>query len=306
MTQALLQLAGSFVVRRSDGDKEFWAFWHPTFADAISEILSKRPDLIDVYVRGAGLDTLLTEVICDGAPPVRDAVVVPLSSSDALIERLLETPDEEGANEQLFEFLNRRLPRDLVQKVLLRAPNLLDRQGERLSWRRLRWQQVIRLRATAHEMGLLSDEVRFATTSILEDGALHSLDASFVQDDSILAVFRPSELMHLTAGLLAKLDSEVSEKIASCLEEADPDGDIDSQFEEVSDFLDSIRYLVDADAVFQEKHDKLTADLDQAKKDVEAKKSDEEEETSFFTSVPRAAVQREQQGGRSIFSDVDE
>jgi len=121
MTQALLQLAGSFVVRRNDGDKEFWAFWHPTFADAISEILSKRPDLIDVYVRGAGLDTLLTEVFCDGAPPVRDAVVVPLSSSDALIERLLETPDEEGANEQLFEFLNRRLPRDLVQKVLLRA-----------------------------------------------------------------------------------------------------------------------------------------------------------------------------------------
>ena len=155
-------------------------------------------------------------------------------------------------------------------------------------------------------MGLLSDEVRFATTSMLEDGALHSLDASFVQDDSILAVFRPSELMHLTAGLLAKLDSEVSERISTCSVEADPDGDIDSQFEEVSDFLDSIRYLVEADSVFQEKHDKLTANLNQAKKDVEAKKSDEEEKTSFFTSVPRAAVQREQQGGRSIFSDVDE
>ena len=50
---------------------------------------------------------------------------------------------------------------------------------------------------------------------MLEDGALHSLDASFVQDDSILAVLRPSELMHLTAGLLAKLDSEVSERIST-------------------------------------------------------------------------------------------
>ncbi|QQN68692.1 restriction endonuclease [Comamonas sp. Z1] len=306
MAQALMQLAGSFVVRRSDGDKEYWAFWHPTFADAISAILSKRPDLIDVYVRGAGLDTLLTEVVCEGAAPVRDAVVVPLSSSDALVVRLLETPDEEGANEQLFEFLNRRLPRDLVQKVLRRAPELLGRQGERLSWRRLRWRQVVRLRATAHEMGLLDDEVRLATTSMLEEGALSSFDASFVQDDSILAVFRPSELMQLTAGLLAKLDSEVQEKISTCREEADPDGDIDSQFEEVADFLDSIRYLVEANSVFQEKHDKLTANLDQAKKDVEAKKSDDEEETSFFSSVPRAAAQREQQGGRSIFSDVDE
>ncbi len=63
---------------------------------------------------------------------------------------------------------------------------------------------------------------------------------------------------------------------------------------------------MEANSVFQEKHDKLTANLDQAKKDVEAKKSDDEEETSFFSSVPRAAAQREQQGGRSIFSDVDE
>ena len=47
MTQALLQLAGSFVVRRSDGDMEYWAFWHPTFADAISAIflnMSKPPN----------------------------------------------------------------------------------------------------------------------------------------------------------------------------------------------------------------------------------------------------------------------
>lgn len=305
MTQALLQLAGSFIVNRNDGDKEYWAFWHPTFADAISAILSKRPDLIDVYVRGAGLDTLLTEVICEGAPPVRDAVVVPLSSSDALIARLLETPDEESANEQLFEFLNRRLPRELVQKVLERAPDLLGRQGERLPWLRLRRREEVRLRATAHEMGVLAEEVRSLTVTMLEEGALYSLDASFVLDDRILAMFRPSELMLLTAGLLAKLDSEIAEKIVKRQEEADPDGDIDSQFEEVTDFLDHIRYLAEADEVFAEKHDELIAALEQAKKDVEAEKSSEEEETSFFNSVPRA-TQREQQGGRSIFSDVDE
>jgi len=305
LTQALLQLAGSFVVRRKDGDKEYWAFWHPTFADAISAILSKRPDLIDVYVRGAGLDTLLTEVVCEGAPPVRDAVVVPLSSSEALIGRLLETPDEKGVNEQLFEFLNRRLPRDLVKKVLERAPAILGRQGEPPIWFRLRRSEEVRLRATAHAMGLLNEQVRSDTVTVLEEGALYSLDASFVQDDSILAMFRPSELMHLTAGLLAKLDSEIAQKIEDCRKQADPDGDIDSQFEEVTDFLDHIRYLVEADGFFEEKHGELSRALEKAKEEVKAKKSNEEEESSFFNSVPRAA-QREQQGGRSVFSDVDE
>ena len=104
---------------------------------------------------------------------------------------------------------------------------------------------------------------------------------------------------------MAKLDSEIAEKIAKCRTQADPNGDIDSQFEGVADFLDDIRYLVEADEVFENKHSELIADLDQAKKSVEAEKSDEEEENSFFSNVPRAA-QREQEGGRSVFSDVDE
>ncbi|HHF9887680.1 TPA: hypothetical protein ACPTPK_005107, partial [Escherichia coli] len=85
----------------------------------------------------------------------------------------------------------------------------------------------------------------------------------------------------------------------------DPDSDIDSQFEEVTDFLDYIRYLVEADQFFESKHGELVDELERAKKDIESKKSNEEDEGSFFNSVPRA-VQRDQQDGRSVFSDVDE
>lgn len=305
MTQAMLQLAGSFVVRRTDGDMEYWAFWHPTFADAISAILSRRPDLIDVYVRGAGLDTLLNEVVCEGAPPIRDAVVVPTSSKEALIGRLRETPDEETTNEKLFGFLNRRLPKELLQKILERDPEILARESKHSPWHRLRNREDVRLRANAFEMGILSEEVRARTVFMLEQGALYSYDASFIQDDSILAMFRPSELMHLTAGLLAKLDSEIEEQIEYRQDRANPDEDIDSQFEEESDFLDDMRYLVEADDVFESKYNELCSKLAVAKQEVEANKSNTEEESSFFTGVPRA-VQPEQQGGRSIFSDVDQ
>lgn len=304
MAQALHKLDGSFILRRSDGDKEHWTFWHPTFADAISAILSKRPDLIDVYVRGAGLDTLLTEVVCEGAPLVRDAVLVPVSSSETLIDRLLEAPDEERANSQLFEFLNRRLPKDLIYKVLVRAPYLLGRQSKNFSWIRLCRKEDVRLRATAHEMGLLDGDIRSATVALLHEGALESLDASFINDDRLLAIFRPSELMQLTAGILGKLDSEISQRISDCRERADPDDDIDSQFEDVANFLDDIRYLVEASKQFENKHVELTTELEQAKKNVEAEKSEGDEENSFFNSLPRAAM-REQLGGRSVFSDVD-
>lgn len=305
LVQALQQLEGTFLVRRSDGDNEYRAFWHPTFADAISEILGRRPDLIDVYVRGARLDTLLTEVVCEGAPPVRDAVVVPLGSSEALIQRLLETPDEAVANEQLFEFLNRRVTKTLLQQVLQQDPKLLGREGQSPPWQRLRSQQTVRIRAKAHAMGLLSDEIRFSTVCTLEHGALYELDASFFGDDSILGMFSPSELMRMTAGLLAKLDSEISETIGKYRDEADPDSDIDSQFEKVSNLLDDIHDLATADEFFEKMYDCLVDELKTAKSEVEALKTQGEEDASFFNSVPRA-VQRVQQGGRSIFSDVDE
>jgi len=305
MVSALQQLAGTFIIRRKDGDKEYWAFWHPTFADAISSILSKRPDLVDVYIRGAGLTTIIREVVCEGATPVRDAVVVPLSSSETLVDRLLEMPDEESANNQLFAFLNHRLPMELVRKVLERSPNLLERKVKPLRWTRMCRREDIMLRATAHKMGLLDEDTRSTTIAMLQESAIDSLDASFIQDDNFLGMFQPSELMRLTAGLLAKLDTEIAQKISDCRDSADPSSDIDSQFEEVTDFLDDIRYLVEADAVFEEKHSELIAEVEQAKRDVEAEKSDEEEEGSFFNSIP-TAIQHEQHGGRSVFSDVDQ
>jgi energy-coupling factor transporter ATP-binding protein EcfA2 len=303
IAQALQQLVGSLIIRRQDGDQEYWAFWHPTFADAV--ILSKRPDLIDVYIRGARLDTLLGEVVCEGGASVRDAVKVPRASGDALIERLLESPDEEAANEKLFDFLNQRLPKELVRNVLERSPGFVGRRGAPSAWTRSGRQAHIRLRATAHSMGLLPEDVRFDTVFELEDGVLLSLDASFVQDDAILAMFQPSELMALTARLLAKLDAEISQKIDARRADADPDSDIDSHFEEIADFLDDIAYLVQSSSVFEEQHSALMLALQKAKGEVEAEKAPDEDKGSFFSNMPRA-VQREQQGGRSIFSDVDE
>lgn len=305
ITQALQQLAGTFIVRRRDGDTEYWAFWHPTFADAISAILSKRPDLVDVYVRGAGLDTLLAEVSCEGGPFVRDAVIVPISSGEQLIARLTEAPDERGLNEKVFEFLNRRLPWDMLRTVLERAPALIGREGDSPAWRRLRSSEEIRLRATANRMGLLDERVRADTASTLEDGAIYSLDASFLREDGILAILRPSELMRLSARLLAMLDADVAAKIEERRTQADPDRDVDSQFEDFTEFLYDIQDLVGYDGPFEEKHRELSDVLEMAKAKVKADKTDEEDKTSFFTSVPRA-VQREQRSERSVFSDVDE
>ena len=306
ITESLRQLDGSLVVRRMDGDKECWAFWHPTFADAISEILSKRPDLVDVYVRGVNIETLLSEVVCEGAPHVQDAVVVPLTGATQLVDRLLETPDEPSANERLFVFLNRRVPQGVLRLVLERDPKLAGRNGDAPSWQRLRRREEVLLRAAAYRLGLLGEEPRWKTVYTLIEGATHSLDTSFLRSDEVLALFKPQELTSLTAQILAILHTELSGKITRCAEDADPDGDVDDQFETLSEFLYDTGRLTD-DGFFSDRCSELTEELERAKETVKARKSedDEEENKSFFNSVPHAA-KVERRGGRSVFSDVGE
>ncbi|MDT4857321.1 hypothetical protein FQZ97_917420 [compost metagenome] len=294
------------MVRRNDGDKAYWAFWHPTFADAISEILSKRPDLVDVYVRGVRIETLLSEVVCEDAPHIQDAVVVPLSGAKQLVDRLLETPDEPAANERLFAFLNRRLPNAVLKSVLERDPRIAGRKGDPPSWYRFARSEEVLLRASAHKFALLSEDVRRDTVYTLTDDGTYSLDMSFLRSDDILALFKPRELMRLAGKVLAILHTEFSGKIVKCAEEADPDGDIDDQFNSLREFLHDTNQLTE-DSFFDDKCSELMGELEQAKESVKARKvdDDDEEEESFFNNAPRAA-KVEKRGGRSVFSDVAE
>jgi hypothetical protein len=305
LTESLLQLDNSLVVRRREGSTEYWAFWHPTFADAISEILSKRPDLISVFVRGVKLDSLLSEVVCEGAMSIRDAVVVPMSCSETLIDRLLETPDEPEVNENLFRFINYRLPVSVVKKIFERAPHLLERDGHSPRWMRLRNSEEVRIRATAHSMGLLTENLRYVTVDMLKGRALNLFDLSFIDDDCVLAMFEPVELMHFSAAILATMNSAVAERIAQLLEQADPSSDIDSQFEDVANFLSDLHNLAGADVVFEKQHQGLTDALYSAKSQVESQKSVDEDEPSVFWNAP-APRRGDQANGRSVFSDVDE
>ncbi|MCY1308351.1 hypothetical protein D9M70_583530 [compost metagenome] len=153
---------------------------------------------------------------------------------------------------------------------------------------------------------MLSEDVRRDTVYTLTDDGTYSLDMSFLRSDDILALFKPRELMRLAGKVLAILHTEFSGKIVKCAEEADPDGDIDDQFNSLREFLHDTNQLTE-DSFFDDKCSELMGELEQAKESVKARKvdDDDEEEESFFNNVPRAA-KVEKRGGRSVFSDVAE
>lgn len=204
IADALGQLDGAFVSYRHENDEDFWGFLHPTFSDAISSILSVRPDLVDLYIRGTKIEALLNEAVCEGAVHIRDAVVIPASATEHLVTRLLGVPDTPDLNQELFDFLVIRASEPVLRSVLMQNPSVLTRSSPR-SWR-IGSNRRIQLLGRAHRFGILGADIRVDVTDELENAALKEFDASFMDDEEILGLIPPSRLVRLVTRLVDLLD----------------------------------------------------------------------------------------------------
>ena len=302
IAEALPQLEGSFLSVRNENSQVFWGFVHPTFTDAISSILSFRPDLVELYVRGAKVETLLAEAVCEGAASIRDAIVIPNSASEHLINRLIGAPDAPEPNRALFEYLASRASDAVVIGVLDADPDMIRREA-RCYWR-IHHDPRLRFLARAHRLQRLPEDVRSEAAYELEKSALQDLDASFLSYDDILALFQPTQLVRLGVQLIAALNSVVPDRISKIADEADPDCDVPDQFDEVRSFVEQLQGVFSNEEAVEDKLKSVSDEIDEAIAEVSTRKSSEED-FGFWSDISPAKVAAAPKG-RSIFSDVDD
>lgn len=299
---ALEQLNGSFLAIRTEGADSAWAFTHPTIVDALSAMLRQRPDLVELYVRGTKIETLLADAVCEGAKPVLDAIVIPVSVSELLVSRLIETPDEPNINRTLFDFLCERASESVLRSVITLDKKLLYRQAA--TYWRMAWDPSVRLFARAHALGLLPGEKREDIAKKLEDAALHDLDGSFLANDAILALFQPTRLLAMSAALLGEVLDKLPDGVSSIEEDADLDVEPEDNFSDVCSFVNVLKGVFrDSDDVW-ERASQVEAEIADAVQRVARRKSDAEVEWGGEDVMPSKITVAAR--GRSVFSDVDE
>lgn len=302
IAEALPQLDQSFLSVRQEAEQQIWGFVHPTFTDAISSLLSRRADLVELYVQGAKLETLLTETVCEGASPIRDAVVIPSSASEHLVRRLIDAPNVLDLNRSLFEFLSVRASDSVINAVLDADQSVLRREAR--SYWKIWSDQRIRFLARVHKLHRLPEEVRAEAEAELERTATENLDVSFLDVDDVLGLFQPVRLLSLGIRLVGMVNDVISNRIAEIAEDADPDQDVPDQFDQVRTFIDQLQQSFVEDESIQSRLHTLGREIDEAVTEVSKRKTPDEDLGSWPDVSPAkvAATPR----GRSLFSDVDE
>lgn len=312
--ESLQELKGSFLRATSNGGGETWGFAHPTITDALTEILRERPHMMEALLRGATVEFIIGNFVCEGMPASQHALVVPATLDDILVGRLGKLPDEYALNTSLFRFLAVRASDQVFRRVVLADRGILARNA----WSSYRMSLDVRIaaHARAHRLGLLDESLREHSADLLVLAATDDFDLSFFEHEDMLRLISPSRLVALGIKLQADVLPAAGESVSAIADGADLDGDPDSHFDEFSNSLDVLESMFSLDeataSLIESAREAIAAavkDLTRRKAEVEEKEDDHSGEWSYMSSVSRRPVVSAQgstdAGRRSVFEDVD-
>ncbi len=299
--KALKTLDGTMVTQVRLNGEYVWRFKHPTIRDAFGSLVAEEPDLMDIYLAGTRVESLLTEITCGQMRIKGVKLIVPSAQWSQVIRRLDEldlTKSEQ--TEALLEFLANRCHRDFLRLYLGRHPRFIAslRYG---SW--MRYHSAVSVAARLHACRLLPAAERERFVKVAHRLAIQTPDADFLDVPNIRALFRPSEIDSILRDVFRQLAPElrgrVSRMRAECLEE---DADPDQYFWLFERALRIYRPYARRDKLALKRIAKAYERIGRVVKTLKRRR---EKMEADLAAEPEVAVAEEPKV-RSIFDDVDE
>lgn len=197
-SMAMTAMKGDFVKLVPRDGSLFWRFDHPSIGDALTTILSRDIERLDIYLMGAPVERLLDEVACVGSP-IRGAVEVPASRHSTLRLRLKEVRDRY----KLYSFLYERADPSFLRTYLAENPKFATEVADvAYSAYNRQSQLLVRL----YRLGLIDNTARATAVAAIRSDAIDDLNTAFIRSNA--------------GGLLT--DAEVSALIAELRQDAIP------------------------------------------------------------------------------------
>lgn len=313
---ALDNMKGSFLREEETEAGRIITYHHPTIADAISEILSTTKGMGLYFIMGAKVMTVLQQVCCEEAPKiVPDTIVISKAEEPALLRRLANIEDDPQSNTLLLGFMAARASNSVLLQYVSFDKSLLKRQQH--WWYRSGALHMSRIKIARRlkNLGALSEEDRSDISDELVRCIL-DLDFSFVDDEDVLGLIRPSPLFNLKDRLRRELLPSFPERVEDYVRQAEVETDPETHFQDLEQALDNLESSIfegdlealDAITEGREAISDAVRELEEQRKERERSKAwdwEEPEESSVVRRAPSSQVAPTEGGMRSMFDDMD-
>ena len=222
---ALDKLNGSLLFLVNSANGIFWKFKHPTIGEAFAEHVSSKPELVEVYLRGAKPEILLQDVVCGNTKIKGARVIVPEKLYDLLLKRI------ENENEfQLIDFICNRADKKFAEILLERCPKIINQ----VNFKRLpikenhETQFVLRL----NHFGLLTNEFRNKFIERLKQSVKMHADSCYITDNEIRNFLTIDEYEKLNEIFEENVIEQIPLHIEGLTEEFNPEFELENYFSE--------------------------------------------------------------------------
>lgn len=297
---ALENLRGSFVLHVVEKGIGSWVYKHPTIADAYAAIVGARSEMVEIYLRGAKPETIVTEVVCGDVATQGAAVSVPLSLAKILAVRLSELPDDPLENDSLYTFLLNEIDSTSLETILIAKPELVERKT--YVWATLMRNTKLRVQARAYVLGRLPEVLRLEATSRLKD-ALMEGDGAFLDDIELMNLFTPSEAGALLDDVEQTLVPKLSAIVQEIEDRTNSDEDPSSVYQDLNITLDVLSARYEGNEKISSVIYEVRDEIESAINRLEENRSDPDSDDWNDDAVPASPSSA---SGRSIFEDIDE
>lgn len=299
VTKSLEALNESLLLNSIKDGEYSWRFKHPTVRDAFAKIVASSQDLMDIYLTGAPIEKLFSEISCGDVGLEGTSVIAPKSQYHIIIEKLKLYDTEKWWNKSaLCRFLSYRCDKAFIVSFLENFPDFISKLSVGSY---IYADSDVDLAVRLHEFRLLPEDERVRFVSEIKSLSVDTPDAGFLKED-IKTLISEEEMADILVYVQESLIPYLENTIDQWKSDYNNGDDPESHFEELKSNLGDYKNAFSTNEYLRRKIDSAIDKINAAIDDLNYEYSRDSDKDVFNdkSSNHHRAVSL-----RSIFDDVD-
>lgn len=301
VVEALNNLENSLIKNVIEEGHSYWKYHHPTISDAYAEYIASNKELLHIYLAGAKLDKLLSEVACGEIGIEGEKIVLAVDHYPALIDRLKVLPASDSG---IAHFLATKCDSAFLKLYAGEHPELMSpRIGSYLYV----FISEIRIVAKLNRYGLLPESNRKNLVHEISELTIGTPDGTILDSDVMADLFTEVEHDLLKSEIKESLIPNLEKEVESHKDDFqhNSDDEPDAHFHELKKSFKKMKTLFPGDS---KEHRALDNALNEIECAIEylneglESKDDPDNYDDYLEGINSGGTDE----GRSMFDDVDE
>jgi hypothetical protein len=298
---ALTAHEGSLLILIRQDGQHWWRFKHPTILDAFAAEVAENRELMDIYLIGAPVERLFTEISCGDIEVTGVKVSVTSDRYTILMRRISDFAGTRWENrDAVNRFLASRCANDFLALYIEKNPDFIGSLHMMSYFYAI---SDVGLVTRLQEFKLLPESERERHVAAVRDLAVSTPDSGFLDSNTVGFLTtdeRAAILEHVRSSLLTDLDRHIDH----WRDNFSTDEDAEEYFSTLKSALQEYDTALEFDPIAPGLIAGGMSRIDEVIEELQADTPPTPDRSdSFFDSNPRADGPK---GSRSIFDDVDQ